>query len=98
MFLRRTRGYQEVCEAYRHPVSRKPTNRCVARWSSGRTLEEEIAVLERAYSATVEILNRPLEELRSITDVCFRVGAPAHRAKLGRRLTALRRAREGLAR
>jgi hypothetical protein len=48
--------------------------------------------LERAYAATVEIMNWPLK-LRSITDVRFRVGAPAHRAKLGRRLAALRRAR-----
>jgi hypothetical protein len=98
MFLRRTRGYQEVCEAYRHPETGKPTHRCIARWSSGRTLDEEIAVLEAAYWRLVDIMTCRPEEIDDITDVYLRLGAPAHRLRLHRRLEPLRRARENMAR
>src|SRR6476659_3788968 len=43
MFLRKTRRYYEILESYRHPVTAKPTNRCVIRWPLDRTLDQEIA-------------------------------------------------------
>jgi hypothetical protein len=91
MFVRHRGRYQEALESFRDPKTRKPTNRCIARWPLGRTLEDEIAVLEnrraslrqasdRARLAKVE---RRLAGLRRVrAELGARAGPEVEKARL----------------
>jgi outer membrane protein OmpA-like peptidoglycan-associated protein len=84
VFLRTTARYQEVLEAYRHPATGRPTNRCLARWPIRKTLEAYIAALSRQRlrlqreGRETEKLDKKLGALR---DVRKRLRKSGHSAK-----------------
>jgi hypothetical protein len=97
MFIRSRRGYQEALESYRHPGTGKPTHCCIARWSSGKSLNDEIAKLEQAYATTLALLRRVPDTLGK-DEIYFYLGAHQHQLRLRRRLESLWRAHDGMTR
>jgi hypothetical protein len=96
MFLRLVRGYQEVLQSYRHPVTRRLKHRCIARWSSGRSLEDEIAALETEREEALDIIRHPTTHAWSWVQqdgTAFLDGVEKERAALSHAGNGLRKGR-----